>query len=148
MSLSWCGEAASAPSPMETQFNGVFFVLPLAATVVQRTTMGEKSFLQPLGGSMDAPPGLLHTLQLVCVEGIISWPFCPLCQTRDVPVCPSTSAWALTPVTGTGAAGVAPRLAVLLYSTQAHGFSSEGRELERKSFALLSPCFIPCWFWA
>lgn len=103
----------------------LFFVLPVVTTVIQRTLMGEKSFLHPPGVSMDAPPGLLHTLQLVRVEGLISWPYCPLCQTRDDPVLPSTSAGGLTPVTGTGAA---PNLAVLFYSTQANGFSNEGRE--------------------
>lgn len=140
VSVSWCGEAAPAPSPhIDTVQWVLFFVLPVATTVIQRTLMGEKSFLQPPGVSMGAPPGLLHTLQLVCVEGLI---FCPLGQVRDASVLPSTSAWGLTPVT-------APRLAVLFYCTQANGFSSEGREeLKGRSLVLLSPCFIPCWCWA
>lgn len=125
--LMWRGSFCSIPNGGSAQW-GLFCVLPVATTVVQRTPKGEKSSLQPPGVSMDAPPGLLHTLQLVCVEGLISCPYCPLCQTRDASVPPSTSAWGLTPVTGTGAAGVDPRLSGLFNSTQEKGFSNEGRE--------------------
>lgn len=83
-----CGEAASAPSPMETQFNGYFFfvcfVLPVATTVVQRTPTGEKSFLQPPGVSMGAPPGLLHTLSWFGWKGSFPGPIAPCARLEMV----------------------------------------------------------------
>lgn len=116
-----CGEAASAPSPMETQFNGYFFficfVLPVATTVVQRTPTGEKFPAATRSEHGCSTWAFAHT-QLVWVEGLISWPHCSLCQTRDGAVLPSTSAWGLAPVTGTGAAGAAPGVSMLFYSTR------------------------------
>lgn len=104
-------------SSMGIFFFFVCFVLPVATTVVQRTPTGEKFPAATRSEHGCSTWAFAHT-QLVWVEGLISWPHCSLCQTRDGAVLPSTSAWGLAPVTGTGAAGAAPGVAMLFYSTR------------------------------
>lgn len=118
-----CGEAASAPSPMETQFNGYFFFFCLFCFASgnnsgSKDTNGRKEFPAATRSEHGCSTWAFAHTQLVWVEGLISWPHCSLCQTRDGAVLPSTSAWGIAPVTGTGAAGAAPGIAMLFYSTR------------------------------